>query len=32
MAGLEAREQAMEVDERVPIVFRVRRAEEGSDL
>ena len=32
MAGPEEREQAMEVDERVPVDFRVRKAEEGSVL
>ena len=32
MAGPEEREQAMEVEERVPVVFRVRRAEEGEVL
>ena len=31
-AGPEEREQAMEVEERVPVVLRVRRAEEGSVL
>ena len=29
MAGPEEREQAIEVEERVPEAFRVRRAEEG---
>lgn len=28
-AGPDEREQAMEVEERVPVVFRVRRAEDG---
>ena len=32
MAGPEEREQAMEVEERLPVVLRVKRAEEGSVL
>lgn len=32
MEGPEEREQAMEVEERIPVVLRVKRAEEGSVL
>lgn len=32
IAGPELREQAMEVEDRVPVVFRVSRAEEGELL
>jgi hypothetical protein len=32
MAGPEEREQAIDVEERVPVDLRVRRAEEGSPL